>query len=64
LDVAEDVDMIVKQMQPKSLFLAFPKERNNELMQKLSQETKAVLKKNLALNLVKTPKEKILEYFL
>jgi len=62
-EVAEDIDMIVKQTQPKSLFLAFPKENNAELLEKLSQETKAVLKKNVALDLVKTDKNKLFEYF-
>ena len=63
-EVAEDIDMIVKQTQPKSLFLAFPKESNSELLEKLSQETKSVLKKNVALDLVKTDKNKLFEYFI
>lgn len=62
-EVAEDIDMIVKQKQPKALFLAFPKEKNAELMEKLTPETKAVLKKNVALDLVKTDKNKLLDYF-
>ena len=63
-EVAEDIDMIVKQTQPKSLFLAFPKENNAELLEKLAQETKAILKKSVALDLVKTDKNKLLEYFI
>lgn len=62
-EIASDIDMIVKQIQVKSLFLAFPKENNPELIEKLSQDTKAVLKKNVTANLVKTDKNKLLEYF-
>ncbi|UCN00928.1 host attachment protein [Sulfurimonas sp. SWIR-19] len=62
-EVAEDIDMIVQQTQPKSLFLAFPQENNAELLDKLSQDTKAVLKKNVALDLVKVDKNKLFEYF-
>ncbi|ADN08654.1 host attachment protein [Sulfurimonas autotrophica] len=63
-EVAQDINTIVQQTNPKSLFLAFPKESNKELVEKLSQETKAVLKKNLELDLVKADKEKILTHFL
>jgi hypothetical protein len=63
-EIASDIDMIVKQTQAKSLFLAFPKENNAELTEKLSQETKAVLKKNEAADLVKKDKNKLLEYFI
>ncbi len=63
-EVAQDINTIVQQTNPKSLFLAFPKESNKELIENLSQETKAVLKKNLERDLVKADKEKILAYFL
>jgi len=62
-DIAEDIDMIVKEMQPQQVFLAFPKEHNHELSNKLAQETKAVLTKNVAADLVKTDKEKLLSHF-
>ncbi len=62
-DIAQDIDMIVKEMQPQQVFLAFPKEHNHELTDKLSQETKAVLVKNVAADLVKTNKEKLLSHF-
>lgn len=62
-DIAHDIDMIVKEIQPKQVFLAFPKEHNHELTDKLSQETKAVLVKNVASDLVKTNKEKLLSHF-
>lgn len=62
-DIAQDIDMIVKEMQPQQLFLAFPKEHNHELTEKLAQETKAVLVKNVAADLVKTDKEKLLSHF-
>lgn len=62
-DIAQDIDMIVKEMQPEQVFLAFPKEHNHELTDKLAQETKAVLVKNVASDLVKTNKEKLLSHF-
>jgi len=62
-DIAQDIDMIVKEMQPEQVFLAFPKEHNHELTAKLSQETKAVLTKNVAADLVKTDKVKLLSHF-
>ena len=62
-DIAQDIDMIVKEMQPQQVFLAFPKEHNHELTDKLAQETKAVLVKNVASDLVKTNKEKLLSHF-
>lgn len=62
-DIAQDIDMIVKEMQPQQVFLAFPKAHNHELTDKLSQETKAVLVKNVAADLVKTNKEKLLSHF-
>ena len=63
-EVAQSIDMLVKETHPKSLFLAFPKKHHSQLTEKLSQQTKAILKKNLALDLVKTEKDKLLEYFL
>ena len=62
-DIAQDIDAIVKEIQPQQVFLAFPKEHNHELTDKLAQETKAVLVKNVAADLVKTTKEKLLSYF-
>ncbi|MCW8822092.1 MAG: host attachment protein [Sulfurovum sp.] len=62
-DIVQDIDMIVKEMQPEQVFLAFPKEHNHELTDKLSQETKAVLAKNVAADLVKINKEKLLSHF-
>ena len=63
-EVTQSIDMLVKETHPKSLFLAFPKKHHSQLAEKLSQQTKAILKKNLALDLVKTEKDKLLEYFL
>lgn len=62
-DIAQDIDMIVKEMEPQQVFLAFPKEHNHELTDKLAQETKAVLVKNVAADLVKINKEKLLSHF-
>ncbi len=62
-EIAHDIEVIVKETKPEQLFLAFPKEHNHELTNELSQETKAVLTKNVASDLVKTEKEKLLTYF-
>lgn len=62
-DIAQDIDMMVKEMQPQQVFLAFPKAHNHELTDKLAQETKAVLVKNVAADLVKTNKEQLLSHF-
>lgn len=63
LEIAQDIESIVKSIQPKQLFLAFPKEHNRELTDKLGDQAKAILKKNIALNLVKTDKQKLLSHF-
>ena len=63
-DIAQEIEIIVKEMQPNKLFLAFPKEHNNELTAKLGQETKAVLTKNITSDLVKTNKDKLLDHFI
>ena len=62
-EIAEDIENIIKNIKPKQLFLAFPKEHNHELTNELRDETKAVLVKNITSNLVKTNKEKILSFF-
>lgn len=62
-DISEDIEMIVKELKPTQVFLSFPKEHNQELSEILGSETKSVLAKNIAADLVKTNKEKILSYF-
>ncbi|MEJ2437467.1 MAG: host attachment protein [Sulfurovaceae bacterium] len=62
-EIAEDIENIIKNIKPKQLFLAFPKEHNHELTNELRDKTKAVLVKNITSNLVKTDKEKILSFF-
>ncbi len=62
-DVANDINAIIAKEKPKQLFLAFPQELNAQLMELLSSDTKAILKKNITSDLVKTNKEKLLSYF-
>ena len=62
-DVANDINTIIAKEKPKQLFLAFPQELNAQLMELLSSDTKAILKKNITSDLVKTNKEKLLSYF-
>ncbi|MDD5548055.1 MAG: host attachment protein [Sulfurovaceae bacterium] len=62
-EIARDIENIVKSIKPKQLFLAFPKEHNRELVNELGDQAKAILTKNLASDLVKTDKDKILSFF-
>ncbi len=62
-DVASDIEKIVENQQPKQLFLAFPKEHHPQLMAELSDSVKAIIKKDLAADLVKEEKNKILDHF-
>lgn len=62
-DVANDINLIVKNEKPKQLLLAFPKELNAQLMDTLAPETKKVLAKNVASDLIKTPTSEILSHF-
>lgn len=63
LAIAQDIENIVSSTHPNQLFLAFPKEHNHELINRLGKQTKAILKKNIPSNLVKTDKEKLLSHF-
>lgn len=62
-EIAADIESVVNHTGCGQLFLAFPKEHNNELLEELGQATKAVLKKNITSDLVKTDKNKILSHF-
>jgi len=62
-EIAADIDIIVNAIKPEQLFLAFPKEHNQELLNMLSESSKAVLTKNITSDLVKTDKNKILSHF-
>ena len=62
-EIAEDIESVVKHTKCTQLFLAFPKEHNNELLNALGEASKAVLKKNITSDLVKTDKNKILSHF-
>lgn len=62
-DVANDINMIVKNEKPRQLLLAFPQESNAQLLEALTQETKSVLAKNVASDLVKTRTSEILSHF-
>jgi protein required for attachment to host cells len=62
-EIAENIEKIVNEVKPEQLFLAFPKEHNNELKDKLGHQSKIVLVKSIAADLVKTKKEEILSHF-
>jgi len=63
-EIAEDIDSINTKLKPTSVFLSFTKEYMPKLLDELSKESKEVLMKTIPLDLVKTPQDKILEYFL
>jgi hypothetical protein len=62
-EIAADIESVVNHTGCAQLFLAFPKEHNNELLKELGEATKAVLQKNITSDLVKTDKNKILSHF-
>lgn len=62
-EIAQDIENIIKNLKPKQLFLAFPKEHNRELTNELGELTNAILTKNITSDLVKTDKDKILSFF-
>ena len=62
-DVANDINEIVKNKKPNQLLLAFPKELNAQLVDELAPETKKVLAKNVASDLIKTHTADILSHF-
>jgi len=62
-EIADDIEEIVKETKPQQLFLAFPKEHNRELINELGEKSKAILTKNVASDLVKIEKDKLLTHF-
>lgn len=62
-DVANDINLIVKNEKPKQILLSFPQELNGQLMDALAPETKKVLAKNVASDLINTPTSEILSHF-
>ncbi len=62
-DVAADIARIAEHEHPGQIFLAFPKEHHPQLMEALSPEVKAKITRDLAANLVKEDKNKILDHF-
>jgi len=59
--IANEINRIVKNSNPKKWFLAFPKAYNKELLSLLSDDIKANLKINLEENLVKMKPQEIIE---
>ena len=63
-EIAEDIDIINTKLKPTMVFLSFTKEYMPKLLDELSEESKQVLIKTIPSDLVKTPRDKILEHFL
>lgn len=63
-DIAKTIEEIVVDQEPSQIFLAFPKEHNNELIEKLRYDVKDLIEKNIHSDLVKTDKSKLLSHFI
>lgn len=62
-EIAQNIEVIIEQVKPKQIFLAFPKEHNHQLFDLLNKSVQAIIVKNLPLDLVKSEKNRILEHF-
>jgi len=63
-EIAEDIDTINTKLNPTRVFLSFTKEYMPKLLDELSEKSKQVINKTIPSDLVKTPRDKILEHFL
>ncbi len=63
-DLAQTIEEIAKDEEPNHIFLAFPKEHNNQLVEKLRNDVKELIEINLPSDLVKTDKSKLLSHFI
>ncbi|MBN2721436.1 MAG: host attachment protein [Campylobacterales bacterium] len=63
-DIVQVIEEIVTDEEPNHIFLAFPKEHNNQLVEKLRHDTKELIEKNIPSDLVKTDKSKLLSHFI
>jgi hypothetical protein len=63
-EIVQNIEMIVNQMKPKQILLAFPKEHNHQLFNMLDTNVQSLIAKNLPHDLVKTDKNKILSHFI
>ncbi len=62
-EIAKDINSVIEHEKPKQLFLAFSGDSLSQLVEQLNQNTKAILTKTVASNLVKTDKSKVLSHF-
>ena len=62
-EIAEIITKVVADLQPKQLFLAFPKEDHQKLIETLPNNVKSLITKDLAADLIKEDKNKILDHF-
>lgn len=61
--IADDISAMLSGAPAGSCYLAFPARHHNELTAALSESARAALSKNIASDLVKCPKEDILNHF-
>lgn len=61
--IADDISAMLADAAPGSCYLAFPPKHHKELTAALSETARKALAKNIASDLVKCPKEEILNHF-
>lgn len=61
--ISDDIASIIKKESPAQWHLAFPKATNNKLNDKLDPQIKKTLKKNIAADLTKIDKNRLLSHF-
>lgn len=61
--ISDDIAAIIEKESPSMWHLAFPKALNNKLNEKLNPQVKKSLKKNVAADLTKINKNKLLSHF-
>jgi len=61
--ISEDIASIIERELPVQWHLAFPKATNNKLNEKLDPQIKKTLKKNVAADLTKINKNKLMAHF-
>ena len=63
-EIAKDIEAIVQKLEPKNLFLSFPKEYLHKLEAELPNHVKGKITKLVGADLIKVSAEKLLSHFL
>ncbi len=62
-DAAKVIKMVVEKLEPKNIMLSYTKEYIKKLEDELDSSIKNKIKKIIPVDLIKTPKDKLLEHF-